>query len=232
MHKILYGLIIFLIAGILFFLRGNINQQISLISFWVRSFADRAYSYKNFENLIQENTILKFKLETLNNSSKDAKKKNNFKKFQTDIFSNYPFNDHSIIILNAGSNDGLSVGMPVVSDNDVILGKIVGIKKVQSTTQTIFDPDWKSTVIIGSNKIKALMKGGITPQLDFIPLDAKISAGDAVLNVSPEFPYGYLLGFVENIEQSKDGSWIIGSLKSGINLEFTDKVTVLTDFRQ
>ncbi len=229
-QKILYGFIAIIIAGVLFFFRAELGAVISIITFWKKSFIDRAYTYKNFEKYLKENEVLKSQLEMLSNSGKEEKKSANFKKLSVNIFSNYPFNDHSIIVLNAGSENGLELGMPITDENNVILGKIVSVRRTQSVAQTIFDPDWKSTVSVGTKKVKALFKGGVTPQLDLIALDSLITERDAILNLSPELPFGYLIGFVENVGKSKDGSWIMSAVRPGINLETINNVSVLTDF--
>ena len=229
-EKILYGFIAIVIAAVLFFFRTEVGLIISVVQFWQKSFTDRAYNYRDFQNLLKENEILKARPEIASILSEEEKKSVDFKKMPVDIFSNYPFNDHSFIVLNAGLENGLTMGMPIVDKNNIIIGKITAVKKTQSIAQTIFDPNWKSTVAVGPNKIKALFKGGATPSLDLIPLNETISDGDAALNISPELRFGYLVGFTENIGKSEDGSWITSVIRPGMNLETIDKVMVLTDF--
>lgn len=230
LQKILYSFIVLFVVGVLFFFRAEAGSVISIIRFWKQSFLDRAYNYEDWKNLLKENEILKAKLSVLDKISQPTKNPHKFQKITADVFSHYPFNDRNIVVINAGAADGIAVGMPVLGENDVIFGKITAVRRTQSLVQTIFDPNWKSTVSVGASKTKALFTGGAVPKIDLIPLDVKIAKGDAVFNISPELPLKYLIGTVEEISKSSDGSWMIGTISAGINLELIESIAILTDF--
>lgn len=138
------------------------------------------------------------------------------------VYSRYPFNFKSELLVNAGADQGITIGQSAVivpnngtSSNPVrnyisngaspiLVGKVEKVFENTSLIQTIFDSRFQSAVRIGKTGTDALLKGGNEPELSLIPKDAKIVNGDIVYSASPDFPYGLAIGNVNNVRISSD----------------------------
>src|SRR3989338_5928745 len=118
------------------------------------------------------------------------------------VYSSYPFNDKNEIAINLGSADGIKESWPVVLGSDIVLGEVKKVFERYSLVRTIFDPEWRLAVRIGENKINALLEGGVEPSLTTIDKNKVIKEGDFIYAVAKGFPYGALIGKVQNISSS------------------------------
>lgn len=219
---------IFVSAILLLLILNNfaINRLINRFIFILKSLNDANLSYERFQELILIEE--KFNLLAKNNSHNFPFRNDN-NLLTVSIYSYYPFNDRSKIIINAGSVDGLKVGWPVLAAEGVLLGKITKVGKHLSEVQTIFDPTWRSTVGIGAQKVPALLNGGLTPIFDLIEPTAEIEEGMMVINLTPDFPYGLLLGRVANFKKTPAQPWISGQLDTFYNITNLNRLLVVTD---
>lgn len=192
-NYVIYGLII-LILFLLFF---NPN--------WIWLFKKYLnYGYNDQNLLEKENLILKSKLVELQSLEKfknDAQNEKNIK--PAFVFSRYPFNFKSEILINLGQSSGIKINDAVVlPDNDykfLLLGRIKEIFDNFSIVQTIFDPDFKIAVKIGL-KTNALLEGGIEPKINLIPKEAEVLEGDLIYSVDSSLPYGLIIGQLGKIK--------------------------------
>ncbi len=130
------------------------------------------------------------------------------------IFTYYPFNLKDKFLINAGTNQQIKVGQPVVlllnnkldsaSREGILIGRVSAVFDSSALVQTVFDKDWNLKVKIGKKGEPSLLKGGSTPKLTVINKEAKIVDGDVVYNTDPDFPFFYALGEVANPKFSSD----------------------------
>ncbi len=146
-----------------------------------------------------ENDSLKAQIFINENLSGKEIRENTWDYFNTKVFSNYPFNNQSLIAINAGINDGLAVNQVVVSAANILLGQIIKINQNASLVRTIFDNNFNIAVKIGDNKVNALLRGGLPPTLEMIEKNKNIKNGDIVYNADQNFPYGFKLGEIQII---------------------------------
>lgn len=205
--------------------RQNLAQYFVAFKNFISGFFDQTFSEQAFQELKLENQILKLELEDLKKSASASPY--HFKR--AEVFSNYPFSDNLFLVLNVGQNQGIKAGMPVFVSEDILLGKIKDTKRALSEAETIFSPDWKESVIIGPEKIKAVLKGGSVPTLELIPEEAKIKTGDSVFNISPDLPYGVFLGTIDKIENSGE-PWLKAFLKTPYDFHDLNQVLIMTDY--
>ena len=209
---------------VLFFFRGEIQKFFAAARSLAVSFSDRSFSYISFKEIESENQRLKFELESLKKKFPPARDSDYLK---AEVYSRYPFNDRGLLIINLGTEDGLKTGLPVLTESGVPLGLVKTLRKTQSEVLTIFDPSWKSSVAIGESRTKAVLKGGVWPTLELIPEDAKITEGDVVINISPEFPIDLIIGNAVDIKKSAEDVWFTAGFKALYESEDVDKVKVL-----
>ena len=136
----------------------------------------------------------------------------NGKYLSAKIFSTYPFNTKSILIINAGSGQGIKESIPVTTGENILTGQIMEVYENYSRVRTVFDPLWQIPVRIGEKEIDGLLQGGPSPRVALIEKDKLIQVGDLVYSASENFPYGLKIGEVEEIKESASG----GAFKEAI----------------
>ena len=190
-------------------------------------FASMFSKQHSLEELSLENESLKKQIESLN-FPREKTERYHYKIAQA--YSHYPFNDAGLTIIDLGTDDGIRVGMPVMVKEGILFGKIKNVKRTQSEVETIFSPEWKTSVNIGTGAIKAVLNGGPTPNIDLIPIEGNVAFGDEVVNGAAEFPIGSLLGTLSEITKSTNDVWKKSSLKLPYKLESLNSVLVIVDF--
>jgi len=221
-----FFLLLFCLALFIFliFYHQKVGYFLTSLKGLMVDFFTQGLNYQKQKQLELENQSLKLELKQL---QKNATHLNHLK--AVEVFSTYPFLDSLSLMLNSGQNDGIRIGMSVFASKNILVGKIKDVKKNLSEAETIFSPLWKESVAIGSNKIKAVLKGGSVPQLELIPQEAKIKTGDEVINISPDLPYGAFLGFIGEIENSNE-PWLKAFLKTPYQLADLNEVFIMTDY--
>ena len=139
-------------------------------------------------------------------------------------------------MINVGENRAVGPGQPVVflgesvfSLRGLLLGKIDRVFSDSSLVRTIFDKEWQSSVRIGKKGYLALLQGGGEPVIRLIPKDAKISVGDVVYSVQPEFPNSLPVGEVLEIGLSSDQVFQEAKLSFPYDFSSIKAVAVLTN---
>jgi cell shape-determining protein MreC len=117
---------------------------------------------------------------------------------QAMVYSNYPFNFKNEIAVAAGSGDGVAAHDAVLFEGNLV-GVVAETAPHESLIQTIFDPDFKLPVRIGSAGYDALLTGGAYPMVESIAKTAKVSAGDIVYNAGSLGPYAAAVGEIANV---------------------------------
>ena len=110
------------------------------------------------------------------------------------------------VIINAGSNDGVLRGMPVVT-NQGLVGRIDAVIADAARVQLITDPGSKVNVRLQNAETEASLVGSVTGDLtlELIPQDFDIEQGDLVLTsgLGGGYPPDLIIGQVVNI-RSRD----------------------------
>ena len=209
-------LLIILFVAAAFFFRNEILSFSGLV---------HTLDYEKAEALRLENLVLKTELETLR--EKDGAVRDFYATAK--IYSRYPFNDRRLLTINLGEGSGMRVGMPVLVREGVLLGKISEVFGRQSSVETIFDPAWRSSVVIDKDT-KALLEGGVMPKLTLISRDSTVGEGARVLNTSPEFPLELFVGEIKEVAPASDDVWLTAKVDTLYDIDDLDEVLVVTNF--
>ncbi|RJQ26675.1 rod shape-determining protein MreC [Candidatus Parcubacteria bacterium] len=222
---------IFLIVMIvaLIFFRGEARDFIVGLRDIVYGIFGPSYDVKKIQDIEAENISLQKQIDLLNLKLGVRNKKDDGV-ISAFVYSTYPFNDKVHIIIDKGSDDGIDVGMPVMFKKGIIFGKVISVHKTQSEVQTIFDPSWKTSVVIGTSSVRAVLQGGNTPGIEFIPKDASVFNGDEILNSAPEFPMRSFIGNIRSIQEDEKKLWQIADVETPFSLDAVDSVLILTQF--
>lgn len=146
------------------------------------------------------------------------------------VYSKYPFNDRNFIFLNRGSEDEIHLKDPVLSATGELVGGVSEINRTRSQVETFWSPAWKSAVYIGEKKSKAVLRGGETPILEFLPKDSEIKIGDMVYNASPDFPLYAPVGKVSKILGDDQNPWLSAEIEPFLNSDALREVWILKNF--
>jgi rod shape-determining protein MreC len=110
------------------------------------------------------------------------------------------------VIINAGSNDGVLRGMPVVTDQGLV-GRIDAVIADAARVQLVTDPASKVNVRLQNAETEASLIGSVTGDvtLELIPQDITIEQGDLVLTsgLGGSYPPDLIIGQVVNV-RSRD----------------------------
>ena len=146
------------------------------------------------------------------------------------VYSRYPFNERDFIFLNKGSENGVALSSPVVGERGELLGRVKEVTRTRSKVETFWSPTWKSAVYVGEQKIKAVLRGGEVPVLEFLPKNSGIKAGDFIYNASPDFPLYAPIGVISEVAGSDQNPWLNAELNTSIEPAALREAWVLKDF--
>jgi cell shape-determining protein MreC len=110
-----------------------------------------------------------------------------------DVYSRYPLNFKSELLVNAGEEDGVKTGGAAVYEG-MLVGKVVFVGRANSVVRTVFDPELSLPVRIGKSRADALLLGGVEPRLTMMAKNADVAPGDLVYSASSDLEYGLLVG--------------------------------------
>lgn len=209
----------------LFVYRREVGGALLTTRLLLSSFWDRSFAYEKYISLTIENERLKRELAKLNQKTS---KEESF--IEAEVYSRYPFNDAGFMVIGAGLRNGASSSLPVLVSKGTLLGKIVAVKRTQSEVETIVNPAWRSAVLIGEGGVRAVLRGGSPPQLEFVPSESSIKSGDEILNAAPDFPLGLFIGTVEDVAALPQTPWISASVKLPYDPGNLRKVLIFSDF--
>ncbi|MBU4350918.1 rod shape-determining protein MreC [Candidatus Parcubacteria bacterium] len=150
------------------------------------------------------------------------------------VISKDPFQD--VIVIDKGSNDGISVNFPVISPQKNLIGRveesfasfsrvILTSNKRSSISAKISDQEETIGVVNGESNLKLVF--------DLVLQDNKIEKGSLVLTTSLGniFPKGLLIGEIKSINYSDVKPFQTAQIDSGLDLNKLNSVFIITNLR-
>lgn len=110
-----------------------------------------------------------------------------------------------IIILDKGSNDGITAGQPTIANQGVIVGKILRVEQNRSFLELLTSPESQlAAALAQTSGTSGLIKGKIGNYLvmEQIPQSQQIKNGDLIITsgLEEKVPRGFLVGSVAQVE--------------------------------
>ena len=109
-----------------------------------------------------------------------------------------------IITLDAGSNAGVKVGLPVMGSTGVI-GQVISVTPVTAEVRLLTDAQSGISVLIQSSRAEGILQGSVDGSLylEGVPDNVEIKEGEAVITSGLGGGYfrGLVIGVVSKIEQ-------------------------------
>lgn len=112
------------------------------------------------------------------------------------------FENNRSFIIDKGSRDGITVGMPVVLRGEIVIGRISDVNYSSSKVKTIIDTQSKIAAVTALSKISGLAQGlGSDITLNLIAKNKAPEVGDLVISsgVDGLWPRGLIIGKIKNV---------------------------------
>jgi len=136
------------------------------------------------------------------------------------------------VIIDKGENDGVRVGLGVVGETGVIIGKVIETKKTTSKVCLTTRPDCKLAAMIqNTDRTQGITDGdlGLTIKMEYIPQLEKISSGDTVITsgLGGNIPRGLVIGRVSSVYSESNEVWQEASIDPLVNFNNLTVVSVI-----
>lgn len=130
---------------------------------------------------------------------------------------------HNKLIINRGEKHGVKIGLIVINQYGVAVGKVTAVKADLAEISLLNSPDCRLAVSVqNSDQTIGLSQGelGLTVKLEFAPQSQKISIGDVVVSsgLEPNVPSGIVVAKVKSIDTSVNEIWQKITLEPVANL--------------
>jgi rod shape-determining protein MreC len=136
------------------------------------------------------------------------------------------------VIINKGRLDGLRPDLGVVSEEGIIIGKIVEVKDSSSLVCLTTSPGCQLAVSLqNENKTQGLTDGrlGLTIEMNYIPQLDKINIGDTVISSSlnDSIPRGLVVGRITSVRSESNEVWQSANIEPLLNFSNLSVVSVI-----
>lgn len=145
-------------------------------------------------------------------------------------YSTYPFNAKQTLTISVGTAQGILPRMPVLSADQIFVGRVVQVFQDAAVVETIFDPGFEMPVRIGKEGVDAIMRGGAAPFLDLIPKGAHVNEGDSVFTSGTVAPFGVPLGTVGSVRNQDYEAFQSAAVQLPYTLNDLREVLVVTSY--
>jgi rod shape-determining protein MreC len=152
--------------------------------------------------------------------------------------------------IDAGTDDGIRVGMPVVADADgagALAGSVVATGSESATVRLVVDARASVVAIDQQTRALGLVRGQLGGQLIMVQVRAadQIAVGDTVVSAgltlageggSPiarsPYPRGLLIGTIQALELDPDALTQTAFLRPAVDFGAVERLLVVLDFTQ
>lgn len=138
------------------------------------------------------------------------------------------------VIINAGSNDGILRGMPVVT-NQGLIGRVDAVISDAARVQLITDPASSVNVRLQNAETEASLVGTVNGdvKLDLIPQDINIQPGDLVLTsgLGGGYPPDLIIGQVVNVRSRDFDLFQQATVQPVVDFNRLEIVLVIINFK-
>ncbi|MDO8559582.1 MAG: rod shape-determining protein MreC [bacterium] len=110
-----------------------------------------------------------------------------------------------VLVLDRGRHAGIKVGLPVIANDGVLIGRVVEVGEQLTKVMLLTDGRSVTPVAIdGAENAQGVVSGefGVSLKLDLVPKDVALHPGDIVVTsgLELEIPRGLVIGTVSRVE--------------------------------
>jgi rod shape-determining protein MreC len=140
------------------------------------------------------------------------------------------------VTINVGAQQGVEVGMPVVSNGAVLVGRILEVAPRTSQVQLLSDSNSAVAALLQTSRASGLVSGQVdgTLHLDYISQDEEVSIGDMVLTsgLGGTLPKGLVIGQVAEVQDVDYELFQSIIVRPALDFSRLETLLVLTTFKQ
>ena len=162
------------------------------------------------------------------------------------IISRDPSNFTWEVGIDAGTDDGLAIGMPVVGSAEgagALAGSVVQVGAVTATVRFIADTRSSVVAIDQRSRALGLLQGQLGGQLVLVQVDITddLAQGDVVVTAGLElaegaarspYPRGLLIGTIQAIQQDSNALTQTGFVRPALDFRGVERLLVVRDYKQ
>lgn len=143
-------------------------------------------------------------------------------------------NYNDTIIINVGSNDGIEINMPVISDQGLV-GHVISVTETTAKVQTIVDTSSTISCTISSTRdnliVRGTLEGNSTLKATYIPTDAKVLEGDNIetSGLGGIYPKGIHVGQIKEVVETKNITNRYAIIETAVDFTKIETVLVITN---
>lgn len=143
-------------------------------------------------------------------------------------------NYDKLIVINAGTDDGIKVNMPVISESGLV-GHVISVTNDTAKIQTIIDTASNVSANISNVQDSVVLKGTLNSteilKATYIPADSTILQGDEVVTsgLGGIYPKGILVGNVKTVVNTQNEADRYAEIEVSTDFSNLETVLVITE---
>lgn len=142
------------------------------------------------------------------------------------------WHNRKTITLDQGSNQGVTVGMPIVSSEGVLIGKVTAVKSNIAEACLLYSADCRLAVgIAGQGNTIGIARGdlGLNVIIELIPQNQEITEKQVIVTSGLEagMPPGLLIGTVSKVIKQNNELWQSAIIEPAANFDNLRFVAIL-----
>lgn len=140
------------------------------------------------------------------------------------------------ITISVGAQQGVEVGMPVVSGGPRLVGRVAQVGPRTAKVQLLTDPDSAIAALLQTSRVTGRVVGQPdgTLRMEWIPHEEEVSVHDIVLTsgLGGFMPKGLVIGQVTEVEQMDHALFQAAIVRPALDFSRLELVLVITSFEQ
>jgi len=146
------------------------------------------------------------------------------------VIGRYP-ETGQIILINKGADDGLAIGLAVVTSNDFLVGRVVEAGSNFAKVTLINDSNSSINAITENSRLSGVVRGahGLEVAMEMIPVDSQINNNEVVLTsgLNEVIPGGLIIGRVGAATKKENDIWQRAVIEPAANLKKLEQVFIV-----
>ncbi len=188
------------------------------------------------DRLLAENARLKelsSEVESLRQQLKFQESRPDLTYLTADVISRDPQSREKFVVINRGSDDGVQVGMAVVSPS-FLVGQVVEVEAKRSRVLLVIDSGFQTGGRLQTARAEGIVYGlwqeGGRVEMRHIPYDVNVDDNEVVVTSgkSAGVPEGLVVGKVMEIEKDQAQNETVVEILPLVNFDNLESVTVIT----
>jgi rod shape-determining protein MreC len=143
------------------------------------------------------------------------------------------------VTINVGAQQGVEVGMPVVSGGSALVGRIAQVGPRTAKVRLLTDADSSVAGLLQTARVTGLVNGqpgepDDTLRMEWIPQDESVGVGDIVLTsgLGGFMPKGLVVGQVTDVRQMDFELYQAATVRPAVDFARLELVLVITTFER